>query len=90
MNEDFANRDWRERERDRDRERDGPGPGQAMVRDGAGASQGKRGQQQNQTPITAFYNYADAYFKTLTEDDLAWLSSKVRVQNPYRQEERDR
>lgn len=89
--EDFANKDWKEKERERDRllEREsvGPGtpglvgPGQSMVKE---ATTGRRGGRDlQQTPINTFYNYADAFFKTLTEDDLAWLSSKSDDHEPF-------
>ncbi|TKY85451.1 hypothetical protein EX895_005613 [Sporisorium graminicola] len=91
VNEDFANKDWKEKERERDRllEREsvGPGtpgalvPGQSMVKE---ATTGRRGGRDlQQTPINTFYNYADAFFKTLTEDDLAWLSSKSDDHEPF-------
>ncbi len=91
VNEDFANKDWKEKERERDRllEREsigpgtpgGPGPGQSMVKE---ATTGRRGGRDlQQTPIHTFYNYADAFFKTLTEDDLAWLSSKSDDHEPF-------
>lgn len=89
--EDFALKDWKEKERERDRllEREsvGPGtpgalgPGQSMVKE---ATTGRRGGRDlQQTPIHTFYNYADAFFKTLTEDDLAWLSSKSDDHEPF-------
>ncbi len=89
--EDFANKDWKEKERERDRllEREsvgpgtpgGPGAGQSMVKE---ATTGRRGGRDlQQTPIQTFYNYADAFFKTLTEDDLAWLSSKSDDHEPF-------
>ena len=91
VHENFADKDWRERERERDRllEREsaqpgtpgGPAPGQAIVRETATGRRGGRDQQQ--TPINTFYNYADAFFKTLTEDDLAWLSSKSDDNEPF-------
>ncbi|CDW99395.1 hypothetical protein [Sporisorium scitamineum] len=91
VNEDFANKDWKEKERERDRllEREsvgpgtpgGIGPGQSMVKE---ATTGRRGGRDlQQTPINTFYNYADAFFKTLTEDDLAWLSSKSDDHEPF-------
>ncbi|SNX87318.1 uncharacterized protein MEPE_06028 [Melanopsichium pennsylvanicum] len=89
--ENFADKDWKEKERERDRllEREsvgpgtpgGPGPGQSLVKE---ASTGRRGGRDlQQTPINTFYNYADAFFKTLTEDDLAWLSHKSDDQEPF-------
>ncbi|PWY99388.1 hypothetical protein BCV70DRAFT_207004 [Testicularia cyperi] len=92
VNENFADKDWKERERERDRllEREsvgpgtpgvGPIPGQSMVKE---ATTGRRGgRDMQQTPIHTFYNYADAFFKTLTEDDLAWLSSKSDDHEPF-------
>ncbi|SJX63196.1 uncharacterized protein SRS1_14020 [Sporisorium reilianum f. sp. reilianum] len=91
VNEDFANKDWKEKERERDRllERESVGPGtpgglgagQSMVKE---ATTGRRGGRDlQQTPINTFYNYADAFFKTLTEDDLAWLSSKSDDHEPF-------
>ncbi|GAC97546.1 transcriptional regulator Ngg1 [Pseudozyma hubeiensis SY62] len=89
--EDFANKDWKEKERERDRllEREsvgpgtpgGIGPGQSMVKEATAGRRGGRDLQQ--TPINTFYNYADAFFKTLTEDDLAWLSSKSDDHEPF-------
>ena len=89
--ENFADKDWKEKERERDRllEREsvgpgtpgGPGPGQSMVKE---ATTGRRGGRDlQQTPINTFYNYADAFFKTLTEDDLAWLSHKSDDHEPF-------
>lgn len=89
VNENFAEKDWKEKEKERDRllERDSVGPGTPL---GAGQSQvkestvGKRGGRDlQQTPIMTFYSYADAFFKTLTEDDLAWLSSKSDDHEPF-------
>ncbi len=91
VNENFADKDWKEKERERDRllEREsvgpgtpgGIGPGQSMVKE---ATTGRRGGRDlQQTPINTFYNYADAFFKTLTEDDLAWLSSKSDDHEPF-------
>ncbi|KAJ1026859.1 hypothetical protein NDA16_002155 [Ustilago loliicola] len=91
VNENFADKDWKEKERERDRllEREsvgpgtpgGPGPSQSLVKE---ATTGRRGGRDlQQTPINTFYNYADAFFKTLTEDDLAWLSSKSDDHEPF-------
>ncbi|EST05249.1 Histone acetyltransferases subunit 3 [Kalmanozyma brasiliensis GHG001] len=91
VNENFADKDWKEKERERDRllEREsvgpgtpiGLGPGQSMVKEATAGRRGGRDLQQ--TPINTFYNYADAFFKTLTEDDLAWLSSKSDDHEPF-------
>lgn len=89
VNENFAEKDWKEKEKERDRmlEREsvGPGtplgPGQSLVKEAAVGKRGGRDLQQ--TPIMTFYNYADAFFKTLTEDDLAWLSSKSDDHEPF-------
>ncbi|PWN51335.1 hypothetical protein IE53DRAFT_368143 [Violaceomyces palustris] len=92
VNEDFANKDWKERERERDRllEREsagpgtpGPGAGQSLVKEATATAGRRGGRDQQQTPINTFYNYADAFFKTLTEDDLAWLSSKSDDTEPF-------
>ena len=40
------------------------------------AGRGRQSKDTTQVPATTFMNYADAYFKPVTEDDLAWLSSK--------------
>lgn len=91
VHENFADKDWKEKERERDRllERESVGPGtpsglgagQSMVKE---ATTGRRGGRDlQQTPIHTFYNYADAFFKTLTEDDLAWLSSKSDDHEPF-------
>lgn len=36
-----------------------------------------------QVPATTFFNYVDAFFKPITEDDLAWLSSRADDPSPY-------
>ncbi|PKI82908.1 Transcriptional regulator [Malassezia vespertilionis] len=75
VHDDFANKDWR----DRDTQSMGsPAPGQSITKD---ASRSRQGKDATQVPATTFYNYADAYFKPVTEDDLAWLSSKA--DDPY-------
>lgn len=70
---DFSAQDWKERERDRDRleayQEGGPGPSTAISR-----AKDKRGEQ---TPHNIFQAYADTWFRTITEDDLAWLAPKV-------------
>ncbi|KAK0552828.1 Transcriptional regulator [Tilletia horrida] len=59
-----------------------PGPShdslarQAMRKD-------KKGKEIQQTPIATFYAYTDAFFKTLTEDDLAWLSTESDDPQPF-------
>ena len=71
VNEDFANRHWRDR--DAGGARASPAPGQAVPKDAGRA----RPKDTSQVPINTFYHYADAFFKPVTEDDLAWLSSKA-------------
>lgn len=68
VHDDFANKDWREK--DISNQKDAPGRGR-QVKDTA------------QVSATTFYNYADAYFKPVTEDDLAWLSSKNDDSYPF-------
>lgn len=76
VHEDFANRDWRER--DSMYSVSAPTPSAPGARDTGRARQTK---ETSQVPMTTFFNYADAYFKPVTEDDLAWLSSKA--DDPY-------
>ncbi|CAD6901630.1 unnamed protein product [Tilletia controversa] len=59
-----------------------PGPSQ----DAAGRQatrKDRKGKEIQQTPILTFYAYADAFFKTLTEDDLAWLSAESENPEPF-------
>ncbi|KDN39535.1 hypothetical protein K437DRAFT_259026 [Tilletiaria anomala UBC 951] len=76
VHDDFATKDWRERDRERDRE--GGANGQSQ-----GTKEGKKGKEQSQVPLNTFYSYADGYFKSLTEDDLAWLSSQTDDLEPF-------
>ncbi|KAL9936427.1 hypothetical protein V8E36_004495 [Tilletia maclaganii] len=63
------------------------GTGAAAANDGAGRAQATRkdrkGKEIQQTPIVTFYQYTDAFFKTLTEDDLAWLSGETADLEPF-------
>ncbi|WFC99421.1 Transcriptional regulator [Malassezia yamatoensis] len=40
------------------------------------AGRGRQSKETSQVPSSTFFNYAEAFFKPITEDDLAWLSSK--------------
>ncbi|WFC94734.1 Transcriptional regulator [Malassezia brasiliensis] len=40
------------------------------------AGRGRQAKETSQVPATTFFNYAESFFKPITEDDLAWLSSK--------------
>lgn len=82
---DFSTMDWRERDKERDRIEAavaassvstpvGPGPGQAIVKDTAVSR--ARDRKQDQVPFHTFQQWCDGWFRTLTEEDLAWLSSK--------------
>jgi transcriptional adapter 3 len=82
---DFSSMDWRERDKERDRLEAaaaasaagtpvGPGPGQAIVKDTAVSR--ARDRKQDQVPFHTFQQWSDGWFRTLTEEDLAWLSSK--------------
>jgi len=82
VHDDFANRDWRELERARitgvSTGANNEGNNETGSADTPLTAVGRgRAREQNQTPLATFYNYADAFLKTLSEDDLAWLSSKV-------------
>lgn len=81
---DFAKMDWRERDKERDRieaaaaamsasNGSGPGPGQAVVKESNAKGKDKK---QDQVAHQTFQQWADGWFRTLTEEDLAWLSSK--------------
>lgn len=85
VHDDFANRDWKELERARisgvsssstGNNNDGNNEGGSNDAPLTAVGRG-RAREQTQTPLTTFYNHADAFLKTLSEDDLAWLSSKV-------------
>ncbi|PWN87595.1 hypothetical protein FA10DRAFT_304354 [Acaromyces ingoldii] len=84
---DFAKMDWRERDKERDRleavaaAASGPGPGQAIVKETA--VQRARDRKQEQVPHHTFQSWVDAYFRTMTEEDLAWLSSKSEDMEPF-------
>ena len=75
VTQDFSSQDWKERERERDRldalagASSGSGQNTAL-----GRARDKKGEQ---TPHHVFQHYTDTWFRTLTEDDLAWLSAKV-------------
>jgi transcriptional adapter 3 len=77
---DFAKMDWRERDKERDRLEaaasvNGPGPGQAIIKEGTAASRA-RDRKQDQVAHHTFQQWSDGWFRTLTEEDLAWVSSK--------------
>lgn len=77
---DFAKMDWRERDKERDRLEaaasvHGPGPGQAVIKEGTAASRA-RDRKQDQVAHHTFQQWTDGWFRTLTEEDLAWVSSK--------------
>lgn len=81
---DFSAMDWRERDRERDRleaaaaaagSSTGPGPGQAVVKESTAVSRA-RDRKQDQVAYHVFQQWCDGWFRTLTEEDLAWLSSK--------------
>lgn len=81
---DFAKMDWRERDKERDRLEavaaaaasvNGPGPGQAVIKEGTAASRA-RDRKQDQVAHHTFQQWTDGWFRTLTEEDLAWFSSK--------------
>lgn len=78
VREDFALRDWRERERERDA---------ALARLSPGGhrdvGRAKPTRDSAQVPIATFYNHVDAYFKPVTEDDLAWLSGGADDPGPF-------
>ncbi|WFD33088.1 Transcriptional regulator [Malassezia sp. CBS 17886] len=84
VHDDFSCKDWRDRDAARSAS---PAPG--VLRDGGGASgagaagRGRLAKETTQVPMTTFYNYADAYFKPVTEDDLAWLSSRADDPHPF-------
>ncbi|WFD35367.1 Transcriptional regulator [Malassezia cuniculi] len=78
VDEDFATRDWKERERERDA---------ALARLSPGGhrdiGRAKQTRDSAQVPISTFYNHVDAYFKPVTEDDLAWLSGSTDDPGPF-------
>ncbi|KOS13594.1 hypothetical protein Malapachy_2032 [Malassezia pachydermatis] len=79
VHEDFADRDWRERESMYTVSDTTAGP--SVVPKEAG--RGRQTKEASQVSITTFYNYVDTFFKPVTEDDLAWLSSKVDDPSPF-------
>lgn len=85
---DFSAMDWRERDRERDRidaasgSSAGPGPGQAVIKDSTAMSRA-RDRKQDQVPHHIFQQWCDGWFRTLTEEDLAWLSSKSGDLEPF-------
>ncbi|KAE8220030.1 hypothetical protein CF319_g6383 [Tilletia indica] len=60
-----------------------PGPSQDTASRQAAARKDRKGKEIQQTPILSFYAYTDAFFKTLTEDDLAWLSAESENPEPF-------
>jgi transcriptional adapter 3 len=87
---DFAKMDWKERDKERDRleaaaASNGPAPGQAIVKESTAASRA-RDRKQDQVAHHIFLQNTDAWFRTVTEEDLAYLSSErdasEALQNP--------
>ena len=78
VNEDFAAQDWRERERARDAAAHG-----AAAANSKESSSKHKGKEAQQVPLNTFYQYADGFLKSLTEDDLAWLSSQADDLEPF-------
>ena len=74
MHEDFANTDWH------DREAMYTVPGHVPP---SSAARPRPAKEAAQVPATTFFHYVDAYFKPVTEDDLAWLSSQADDPSPY-------
>ena len=74
VNEDFANTDWH------DREAMYTVPGLVPPNN---AARSRPAKEAAQVPATTFFHYVDAYFKPVTEDDLAWLSSHADDPSPY-------
>lgn len=79
VNEDFSERDWRERDSVYSVDDTAP-EASAAPKDTARARPAK---EASQVPATTFFNFADAYFKPVTEDDLAWLSSRADDPAPF-------
>lgn len=74
VHEDFANTDWH------DREAMYTVPGLVPP---SSAARPRPAKEAAQVPATTFFHYVDAYFKPVTEDDLAWLSSRADDPSPY-------
>ncbi|WFD20280.1 Transcriptional regulator [Malassezia caprae] len=79
VHEDFSERDWRERESVYS-VGDTASESSMAPKDTARARPAK---EASQVPATTFFNFADAYFKPVTEDDLAWLSSRADDPAPF-------
>lgn len=84
---DYAAMDWRERDRERDRlesagSASGLGAGHALVKETASTSRA-RDRKQDQVPHHIFQQWSEGWFRTLTEEDLAWLSSKSTDVEPF-------
>lgn len=78
VHEDFSERDWRERESVYsvgDAAPPAPAP--------KDATRARPAKEVSQVPATTFFHFADAYFKPVTEDDLAWLSSRADDPTPF-------
>ncbi|UZJ54777.1 hypothetical protein CBS101457_004097 [Exobasidium rhododendri] len=74
---DYSTMDWKEREKERDRIEaaagiNGPGPGQAIVKESTTASRAKD-KKHEQISHTTFLQNTDAWFRTVTEEDLGYL-----------------
>ncbi|WFD28086.1 Transcriptional regulator [Malassezia nana] len=78
VNEDFSERDWRERDSVYSV---GESSEAAAVPKDAGRSRPTK--EASQVPATTFFHFADAYFKPVTEEDLAWLSSRADDPSPF-------
>lgn len=72
VDEDFSARDWRDRDRERDRESVPPGDQSSLS---TSRSHNKKGKEAAQVPLQTFFTAVEPYFKSITEDDLAWLTS---------------
>lgn len=68
VDDDFSTKDWRDRDRERDP--DSVPPGEPPAR-----SHNKKGKEAAQVPLQTFFTAVEPYFKSITEDDLAWLTS---------------
>lgn len=99
VDEDFTAMDWKERERQRDREETytanasasaSPAPGQTHLHKeipgaaiSAAAANRVRSQNQQQVTYLAFQAYVDGWFKSLTEEDVAWLGRQEDDAEPF-------
>ncbi|CCV00246.1 unnamed protein product [Malassezia sympodialis ATCC 42132] len=79
VHEDFSQCDWRDRESVYSVGEAVP-EAPSAPKDTARARPAKEAAQ---VPATTFFNFADAYFKPVTEDDLAWLSSRADDPAPF-------